>query len=77
MNRPFQFGLASLFALTLGVAVFVWIGREAWSHPLFALVCRLLMWLAFVAGGALAVRCAVQRVVVRRRSGTTETENET
>jgi hypothetical protein len=49
-----QFGLPSLFGLTLATAIFLAIGREYWSHPLFAVLCQAAFGLVYVAGIGLA-----------------------
>ena len=50
-----QFGLRSLFGLTLVAAVFLAIGREHWNHPLFAVLCQAMFGLAYVGGIGLMV----------------------
>jgi hypothetical protein len=50
-----QFGLSSLFGLTLAAAVFLGIGREYGHSPLFAVLCQAMLGLAYVGGIGLAV----------------------
>ncbi|MBI3465384.1 MAG: hypothetical protein HY000_20360 [Planctomycetes bacterium] len=56
-----QFGLRSLFWLTLAAAVFLALGREHWSNPLLAVLCQTMFGLAYVAGIGLAVAMWIAR----------------